>query len=129
MIESYRDLIVWKKAMALVFEIYRLTRRFPADERFGLTAQIRRAVLSIPANIAEGHGRHQHRIEYRRFLSMARGSDKEVETYLLIAEGLGFVATKDLEKARSLCDQLSRMLNAMQRKLGPRREDGARRKE
>ncbi|MDQ3994303.1 MAG: four helix bundle protein [Actinomycetota bacterium] len=76
MIESYRDLIVWKKAIALVFEIYGLSRRFPADERFGLTAQLRRAAISIPSNIAEGHGRHHHRAEYRRFLSMARGQPR-----------------------------------------------------
>lgn len=116
MIESYQDLVVWKKAIELVFETYRLTRKFPADERFGLTAQIRRAALSIPSNIAEGHGRH-HLGDYCRFLSIARGSVKELETHLVVAEGLHYVTSAELERARLLSDEVSRMLSAMQRKL------------
>jgi four helix bundle protein len=115
-IESHEDLIVWQKGMELVFETYRLSRPFPADERFGLTAQMRRAAVSIPSTIAEGHGRH-HRRDYCRFLSMARGSVKELETQLAIAEGLRFAAHADLERARSLCEELSRMLTTLQRKL------------
>jgi four helix bundle protein len=116
MIESHQDLIVWKKAIALVFETYRLSRAFPADERFGLTAQIRRAAVSIPSNIAEGHGRH-HLGDYCRFLSIARGSVKELETHFVIAEGLDFVKCADLRRARSLSGEVSRMLSTLHRKL------------
>jgi four helix bundle protein len=116
MIESHQDLIVWKKAIALVFETYRLSRAFPADERFGLTAQIRRAAVSIPSNIAEGHGRH-HLGDYCRFLSIARGSVKELETHFVIAEGLHFVESADLRRARSLSGEVSRMLSTLHRKL------------
>jgi four helix bundle protein len=115
-INSYQDLIVWQKAIALVLESYRLTKAFPDDERFGLTTQIRRAAVSIASNIAEGHGRH-HRGDFCRFLSMARGSVKEVESDFVIAQGLGFLAADDLRHARSLSDEISRMLSGLQRKL------------
>jgi four helix bundle protein len=116
MIESYKDLVVWKKAIELVFETYRLTRTFPRDERYGLTAQLRRAAVSIASNIAEGHGRH-HLGDYCRFLSIARGSVKELETHFVIAEGLDYVTAAELARARSLSDEVSRMLSAMQRTL------------
>jgi four helix bundle protein len=116
MIRSYKDLVAWQRAIELVFEIYRLTRSFPADERFGLTAQMRRAAVSIPSNIAEGHGRH-HRREYRRFVFIARASINELETHFVIAEGLGFVTSRDLERARSLADEVSRMLSVLERRL------------
>ena len=116
MIESYKDLVVWQKVIALVFDAYRITRSFPADERFGLTAQIRRAAVSVPANIAEGSGRH-HTGDYCRFLSFARGSIMEFETELIIAEGLRFAKGTDLRRARSLADEISRMLSTMRRRL------------
>jgi four helix bundle protein len=116
MIKSFKDLLVWQKAMEAVFETYRLSRAFPDDERFGLTAQMRRAAVSIPSNISEGHGR-DHRRDYCRFLGIARGSINELETHFSIAEGLGFVSTADLERARTLEDEVSRMLRALQRKL------------
>jgi four helix bundle protein len=115
-VNSYQDLIVWKKAIALVLETYRLTKAFPEDECFGLTVQIRRAAISIASNIAEGHGRH-HTADFCRFLSMARGSVKEVESDLVIAEGLGFLTAKDLGHARSLSDEIRRMLSGLQRRL------------
>jgi four helix bundle protein len=115
-IQSFHELIVWKKAIALVVETYRLSKAFPKDERFGLTAQIRRAAVSIPSNIAEGHGRH-HTREFCRFLSMARGSVKEVESDFAIAEVLQFLTAADLRSARSLSDEVSRMLSGLQRKL------------
>jgi four helix bundle protein len=115
-IESYKDLVVWQKAITLVFEAYRISRSFPGDERFGLTSQMRRAAVSVACNIAEGHGRH-HLGDYCRFLSMARGSVKELETHFVIAEGLRYVTTAELARARSLADEVSRMLSAMQWKL------------
>ena len=89
-IQTYRDLTVWQKSMDLVAEIYRLTKLFPQEELFGLTSQIRRAAVSVPANIAEGYGRI-HRKEYLHHLSIARGSLMEVETHLQIAVRLTFL--------------------------------------
>jgi four helix bundle protein len=117
MIRSYRDLIVWQKGTALVYETYRLTRAFPADERFVLVPQMRRAAIAVPADIAEGQGRNSYRAEYRRFLSMSRGSLKELETYFVLSEGLGYATSRDLEPAWSLCDEISRMLTSMQQAL------------
>ena len=92
---SYRDLLVWQKAIVLVRDVYVLTRRFPDDERFGLTSQVRRAAVSVPSNIAEGQAR-QHRKEFRQFLHVALGSLAELDTQLIIARELGYVAAKDL---------------------------------
>lgn len=86
---DYRNLDIWKRAHGLVLSVYRHTDGFPSDERFGLTAQMRRAAISIPTNIAEGAGRAT-RPDYARFLSMAGGSLNELECHLEIAAGLGF---------------------------------------
>ncbi|HEY0007805.1 MAG TPA: four helix bundle protein, partial [Tepidisphaeraceae bacterium] len=82
-IRDFRDLVVWQKAIALAKAVYVLTRSFPADERFGLTNQVRRASVSVSSNIAEGHARSGR--EFRPFLSIARGSAAEVESQLLLA--------------------------------------------
>lgn len=87
---DFRRMAVWQKADEFVLEIYALTRAFPEDERFGLTSQLRRAAVSIPANIAEGSGRHNHP-DFRQFLYTARGSLNEVEYYLHLAERLGYL--------------------------------------
>ena len=91
MSRNYRDLIAWQKAMDLVEAVYRTTAEFPREECYGLTAQIRRAAVSIPSNIAEGQGRRTRK-EFLRFLSIAHGSLREVETQVLIAERLGYIA-------------------------------------
>jgi four helix bundle protein len=83
-LKSYRDLEVWQKAMDLVEEVYRIAERFPSQEKYGLTGQLQRAAVSIPANIAEGYGR-MHRKEYLQHLSIAKGSLAEVETHLALA--------------------------------------------
>ncbi len=80
-VEKYEDLIAWQKAYALVLRVYQLTKDFPADERYGLTTQMRRSAVSIPSNIAEGFGRHS-RDDYLRFLDIALGSTYELETQL-----------------------------------------------
>src|SRR5438094_802451 len=87
--QSFRDLLVWQKAMTLVIDIYRITGEFPREERYGLTAQIRRAAVSVPSNIAEGQARPT-RGEFRQFLGHSKGSLAELETQLLIAENLGY---------------------------------------
>jgi four helix bundle protein len=124
-IRSYRDLVVWQKAVELAVEAYRVSRHFPEDERFGLSAQLRRAAVSLASNIAEGHTRH-HTADYCRFLSFARGSVSEVETDLVIAERLTYVEAGALQTARALSGEVSRMLSVLQRKLRGRKQMGPR---
>ena len=111
-INSYRDLVVWQKAMALVSAIYKLTHSFPKLERFGLTSQIRRAAVSIPSNIAEGQGRLATK-EFRQFLGVARGSLKELETQLLISIDLTYAEAVEVDTCLGLADEVGRMLNAL----------------
>ena len=115
-VSSYRDLEVWQKAMDLVVSIYSLTKSFPDSERFGLTSQIQRAVVSIPSNIAEGHGRHGLR-EYLNHLSMAYGSLMEVETQIQIADRLRYAEKSQVQSLLSDTQQLGRMLNGLKRSL------------
>jgi four helix bundle protein len=115
-IRSYRDLRVWQTAMDLVVEVYHLARLLPPDERFEIAAQFRRAAVSVPANIAEGHSRLL-RGEYLHHLSIARGSLKELETLLTISERLGYVAAAQLANATKLCDSTSRMLTRLRAAL------------
>jgi four helix bundle protein len=89
-VKSYRDLLAWKRAMDLVVPLYELTRVFPREELYGLTGQVRRAVVSVPSNIAEGQGRGQGN-EFTHHLRIARGSLQEVETQLIVASRLGYV--------------------------------------
>ena len=89
-INSYKDLIVWQKSIALVTEIYKLTKTFPAEEKFGIVNQLNRAVVSIPANIAEGWGRESSK-NYLQFLRISRGSLMETETLLVISKNLNYI--------------------------------------
>ena len=114
--QSYRDLIAWQKAMDLVERVYRETASWPADERFGLTSQIRRAVVSVPANIAEGSGRNGT-AELRRFLSIAHGSLCEVQTHVEIAERLGFLSRATSEPLLQQGTEISRIINGLIRSL------------
>jgi four helix bundle protein len=97
MINSYQDLEVWKKAMELVTDIYKITQTFPKEELYGLTNQLRRASVSVPANIAEGWGRGTTK-GYIQFLRIARGSLLEVETLMTISYNLGYVNAQDLQE-------------------------------
>jgi four helix bundle protein len=115
-IQSYRDLNVWKKSMNLVLEVYKLSRLFPKEEQFGLTSQIRRAAVSIPSNIAEGHGRI-HIADYLRFLSISRGSLMEVETHLEIAVRLDYLTRHQITEAREISAEVGRILNGLIRAL------------
>ncbi len=102
--------------MTLAESCYRLTRQFPRDELFGLTSQIRRAVASIPANVAEGHGRESTG-NFVQSLRVAQGSLKELETHLLLAERIGILPTPELEMVLSRCESLGKMVRALIRSL------------
>jgi four helix bundle protein len=115
-LSSYRDLKVWQKAMQLIVSSYRCTRSFPRHELFGLTAQIRRAAISVAGNIAEGHER-RHLGDYLRQISYSRGSVAELETLLIAAECLGYARRRDLAPLYLLCDEVSRMLTGLRRSL------------
>jgi four helix bundle protein len=115
-INSYRDLRVWQDAMTLAESCYRLTSRFPRDELFGLTSQIRRAAGSVPANIAEGHGR-ENTGNFVQHLRVSQGSSKELETHLLLAERVGILLVADLQTVLAQCESLGKMLRALIRSL------------
>lgn len=117
-INSYKDLIVWQKAMDLVELVYQVTSSFPKEERYGLTNQLRRAAVSIPSNIAEGHARSST-AEFQRFLSIARGSLAEVETQLLIARRLGYLSEEQPSPILSLQVEINKMTNRLMAKLTP----------
>ena len=109
---GYRDLVAWQKAMELVTEIYTATRCFPSDERFGLTSQMRRAAVSIPSNIAEGHGR-QSQGEFRQFVGNARGSLTELETHIQIALNLQLLEAPVAEPLLAQASEVGRILNGL----------------
>ena len=108
--QDFRNLVVWQKVVAFVTDLYRATHSFPADERFGLTSQIRRAAVSIPSNIAEGQGRLT-RGEFRQFLGHAKGSLCEVETQLIIAHNLGYLS--DPQSLLAQLHEVARLLNGL----------------
>ena len=122
-VSSYRDLVVWQKAMALVSAVYKLTAAFPGSERFELTSQIQRAAVSIPSNIAEGQGRLSTK-EFRQFLGIARGSLKELETQLLISIDLAYAETAAVNECLELADEIGRMVNALIKALERRQTSG-----
>jgi len=113
MINSYQDLEVWKKAMESVSDIYKITQTFPKEELYGLTNQLRRASVSVPANIAEGWGRGTTN-GYIQFLRIARGSLLEVETLTTVSHSLGYVNAQDLqEQILQKIVEISKMMNAL----------------
>jgi len=115
-LRSYRDLIAWQRAIELAEAAYQLSRQFPADERFGATSQVRRASVSVAANIAEGYGRGT-RSSYLSFLRIARGSLREVETHLIIAERVKLAEAEAIGEVLALCDEVARILQALIAKL------------
>jgi four helix bundle protein len=113
---SFRDLIVWQKAVELSVAIYDLTSSFPSSERFGLTNQLRRASVSVASNIAEGYGRST-RGEYIQFLGHARGSNCEVQTQLVIAGKLGFGVEEKRQAAENVSEEIGRIFVVLMKKL------------
>ena len=111
-VHSYKDLIVWQKAMFLVTEVYRITSQYPKQEMYGLVSQSTRCAVSIPSNIAEGRRRGSKK-DFRQFLIIAFSSGAELETQIQIAKNLSYANAKDYEKADGLLEEVMKMLNAM----------------
>ena len=118
-LNGYKDLIVWQKAMNLVTEVYLLTEDFPKEENYGLTSQMRRASISIPSNIAEGRLRGTRK-DYRHFLLNAYGSGAELETQIEIAKRLAKTKSLNYNKADQLLMEVMKMLNSLIDNLKPR---------
>jgi four helix bundle protein len=111
-VKSFHDLVAWQKAMELVTEIYKMSQKFPKEEIFGLTSQIRRAAVSIPSNIAEGRGKSSPG-EFQQFLYHAKGSLAEVETQVIIATNLEYVKLQEVTNIMELIDRVGRLLSGL----------------
>jgi four helix bundle protein len=122
MVKSYRDLEIWQRAMALVTQCYRVAEGLPRSEVFGLALQVRRSAVSVPSNIAEGHGRSATG-DYLRHLAIAHGSLMELETQIEIAGRLGFVKDEQVAAVLRETGDLGRMIHGLVRNLKARRED------
>jgi four helix bundle protein len=114
--KTYRELIVWQKAMGLVTIIYKLSKSFPKEESFGLTSQIRRSAVSIPANVAEGYGRKSTQ-DYLRFLNIARSSTYELQTLLEIGYNLNYITSDSFNAVFEKSKEIERMLSALIAKI------------
>ena len=110
--KGHRDLVVWQKAMTLVTDIYHATSGFPKEERYGLTSQIRRSAVSVPSNLAEGHGRNSKK-ELHQFVGHARGSLTELETQIEIAVNLGYLSESIGADLLTRASEIARMLNGL----------------
>ena len=115
-VKNYQELIVWQKAMDLVEEVYIASKSFPREEIYGLTSQLRRAAVSIPSNIAEGQGRRTTP-DFLRHLSIAYGSLREVETQILIATRLGYLAQGKCQDVMRITGEVGRLLNGLMASL------------
>ncbi len=111
-VQSYRDLIVWRKSIELVKNIYGLIRKFPKHETYGLADQLRRSSVSVPSNIAEGQAR-QHTGEFRQFLYVSLGSIAEVDTQIIIAEQLNYISEQEAKEVQQLIIEIQKMLRTL----------------
>jgi four helix bundle protein len=116
MLKSYKELQVWQKSYQLCLHIYKTTRTFPSDEKYGISSQLRRAAVSIPSNIAEGYGRKSIK-EYLQFLYIAYGSLSELETQILLSGDLGYINKAVLEQTEKDTGDIERMLKALIKSL------------
>ena len=116
--QNYKDLIVWQRAIDLVPKVYEVLKTFPKEENFALTSQIRRAAVSIPANIAEGQGR-MHKKEFAQFLSIAKGSLAELHTLLIIAQRLDYLTPEKLADLEKELAEVAKPLHGLITKLNP----------
>lgn len=110
--QTFEDLLVWRKAHELVLDVYRATERFPAEERYGLIAQMRRAAASVSANVVEGHKRASKR-EFSHFITVAEGSLDELKYYLILSRDLGYLLTEHFEMLHNRAEEIGRMLHGL----------------
>lgn len=115
---SYKDLIVWQKAVAMVTDVYRTTQTFPREETYGLSSQLRRSAVSVASNISEGQGRLSKR-EFRQFLGQARGSLIEMETQVVIFANLGYVSQDTLGRLMTVSGEVARLLQGLMKSIQP----------
>lgn len=115
-VKNYQELIAWQKAMDLVEEVYTASKSFPREEIYGLTSQLRRAAVSIPSNVAEGQGRRTTP-DFLRHLSIAYGSLREVETQILIATRLRYLAAEKCQDVMKIAGEVGRLLNGLMASL------------
>lgn len=108
-VQTFQDLIVWQKSHALTLRVYQATRKFPTEERYGITSQMRRASYSVPANIVEGHGR-KSRKEFQQFLFIAMASLAELRYFLILSKDLSYLSSKDYEALWQDSDEVGRIL-------------------
>ena len=113
---NFKELKIWKRGISLCIDIYKLTDKFPVEERFNLISQLKRAGVSVPSNIAEGSGRN-HNKEFNQFLGIARGSLFELQTQLIISEQLEFITSEESENHQKEIEDLIRMINSFQSSL------------
>ena len=116
LIRDFRDLIVWQRSVDFIVEVYGISKRFPGDERFGMTMQLRKAAVSVASNIAEGSGRSSLK-DRRHFYGTSRGSLKESESLLLVAERLDYVTAAECATAFGFADETSRMLTRLRQDM------------
>ena len=114
---GYKSLDVYGKSYKAAIAVYEMTRRFPKEEQYAMTDQIRRAAMSIPLNIAEGYGKKSSQQEFKRFLRMAAGSSNEVQVLLDFAKDLGYIAQEQYERAKETYEEIGRMLAGMLRRM------------
>lgn len=119
-IRGFKDLIVWQRSVALAVEIYRITKEFPREEIYGITSQIRRASVSIPSNLAEGHARNT-KLQFASFIDIALGSAAELETQLTISLQIGYLKQADYDKLVSELTEITRMLYGLLNRVQPDR--------
>jgi four helix bundle protein len=119
-VKSFRDLLIWQKGVELTLVVYSLTKEFPAEEKFGLVSQLRRAAVSVPSNIAEGQVRRST-AEFSQFLSVSLGSLAELETQLIISSKLGLARGNQIDPLLSRIHELQKMLHSLRSKLSPPR--------
>ena len=113
---GYRDLKVWQAAMRLAEEVYRLSAKFPKHETYGLVSQIQRSAVSLPSNIAEGHGRNSNK-EFNHFLGIALGSLAELETQLILAQRFNYLTEEEVNPPLQISEEIGKMLKGLQKSI------------
>ena len=116
--KTFRDLIVWQRAHELILEVYKSTKTFPTEEKYGLVLQLRRSAASIPTNIVEGYKRRSDK-DYARFINIAEGSLEETKYHIILSYDLGYLSKEEYNKLFRLCEEIGKMLNSLYKKLNP----------